>query len=86
MLTGAYIELFLIFITSVISAAYYIRLIRFMFFTSEKTNEVDYFSNIKYNKNFYYLLIIIFIMNIIIILYHETIFLHLLKLLIMVFV
>jgi len=57
--------------SSVLSAAYYIRLIRFMFFVSNRENKVVFKTDIKLGKSFYILLIFLFALNLFIIFYHN---------------
>ena len=82
---GAFLELFLILVMSIINAAYYIRLIRFLFFFKNKLIKVNYYTNINYKKNLYYLILFLFILNIIIIFFHNHIYIYILNLIINIF-
>jgi NADH:ubiquinone oxidoreductase subunit 2 (subunit N) len=57
--------------SSVLSAAYYIRLIRFIFFVSTRENKVSFKTDIKLDKSFYILLVFLFALNLFIIFYHN---------------
>jgi NADH-quinone oxidoreductase subunit N len=74
-----FIDLIILLIVSVVSAAYYIRIIRFIFFVSNKDNKVPFNTDIKLGKSFYILLIFLFILNLFIIFYHNWIFLYIFK-------
>jgi len=76
---GYYIDLFFLLLLSVISATYYIRLIRFIFFVSIKENIALSRTNIKLGKWLYFLITLLFIFNILIIFFHNWIFLYILK-------
>ena len=65
--------------TSVLSAVYYIRLIRFLSFTENKDKKIKFYTIIKLNKFFYFLIIFLFILNIFIIFYHNWIYLYIFK-------
>jgi NADH:ubiquinone oxidoreductase subunit 2 (subunit N) len=66
-----FIELVVLIGSSVLSAAYYIRLIRFLFFIESKDIKVKFYTAIKLNKLFYVLIAFLFIFNILIIFYHN---------------
>lgn len=74
-----FIDLMVLLNSSVLSAAYYIRLIRFMFFVSNRENKVVFKTDIKLGKSFYILLIFLFALNLFIIFYHNWIFLYIFK-------
>jgi len=70
---------------SVLSASYYIRLIRFIFFSDSKNEKVKMYSTIKFSFGFYDLLIVLIFLNIFIILVHNFIYLFILQHIIMYF-
>ena len=74
-----YFELFLLLGISVLSASYYIRLIRFIFFSESKNEKVKMYSTIKFNLGFYDLLVVLIFINIFIILIHNSVYLFILQ-------
>ena len=74
-----YFELFLLLGVSVLSASYYIRLIRFLFFSESKIEKIKMHSTIKFNYGFYELLVILIFLNIFMILIHNTVYLFILQ-------
>ena len=80
------IELFVLLGASIISAAYYIRLIRFIYFVENKNNKVKIYTNIKYKKIFYNIIILLFIINILVIFFHNWIYLYLFKCVLSLFI
>lgn len=72
-------ELMIFLSISVLSASYYIRLIRFIFFIDNKNKKVKVFSNLYFDKAFYNLIFLLFFINIITIILHNTIFLFIFK-------
>lgn len=87
LVSGGYffLAILLLFI-NIISTLYYIRLIRFLFFTEDKNNKVEYLNvNIKYPALLYELMMVLFILNILALFYHNYILLFLLNNIIMFF-
>lgn len=80
-----FIELIILIGSSVLSAAYYIRLIRFLFFIENKDIKAKFYTTIKFNKPFYILIAFLFILNILIIFYHNWLYLYILKCLLSLF-
>lgn len=76
------IELFILLLLSVLSSAYYIRLIRFLFFMDSKNLKITYFNNMNSDKNdlFIFFLLFIFLLNIFIIFFHPVIYAYIFKL------
>jgi NADH-quinone oxidoreductase subunit N len=74
-----FMDLIILIGTSVLSAVYYIRLIRFLSFTENKDKKIKFYTIIKLNKFFYFLIIFLFILNIFIIFYHNWIYLYIFK-------
>ena len=74
-----FFELFVLLGISVLSASYYIRLIRFIFFSESKNEKVKMYSNIKFNLGFYDLLVVLIFINIFIILIHNSVYLFILQ-------
>jgi NADH-quinone oxidoreductase subunit N len=74
-----FIDLIILIGTSILSAAYYIRLIRFLSFIENKDKKVKFYTTIKLNKLFYLLIVFLFILNILIIFYHNWIYLYIFK-------
>ena len=74
-----FFELFLLLGISVLSASYYIRLIRFIFFSENKIEKAKMYSSIKFNFGFYDLLIFLVFLNIFIIFIHNTVYLFILQ-------
>lgn len=74
-----FFELFLLLGISVLSASYYIRLIRFIFFSESKNEKVKMYSTIKFSLGFYDLLILLIFLNIFIILIHNFVYLFILQ-------
>lgn len=76
------IELFIFLLISVLSSAYYIRLIRFLFFMDSKNFKITYFNNLNTDKNdlFIFFLLFIFLFNIFIIFFHATLYAYIFKL------
>jgi NADH-quinone oxidoreductase subunit N len=64
---------------SILSATYYIRIIRFFFFFQKRDYKLKIFSIIKYDQAIYHLIIILFLLNIFVILFHNIIYLVILK-------
>lgn len=64
---------------SVLSASYYIRIIRFFFFFQKRDTKVIIYNQIKYDNMLFHLIIIVFVLNIFVILFHNIIFLIILK-------
>lgn len=69
---------------SILSSSYYIRLLRFLFF-SFKSIKIKRYSVIKFNNFFYNFIIILFIINLFTIIYHNIIFLIIFKHVLMLF-
>jgi len=82
---GQFVELILLIGASVLSSAYYIRLIRFLFFIEKKDMKIKFYTTIKLNKSFYILIVFLFILNILIIFYHNWLYLYILKCLLNLF-
>jgi len=76
---GSYIELFILLIVSIISAAYYIRILRFLFFLNNKNLKIKTFLNLKYSESLLIYLILLFILNMLIIILHPWIYLLIFK-------
>ena len=74
-----FIDLIILIGTSILSSAYYIRLIRFLYFIENKDKKVKFYTIIKLNKLFYFLIVFLFILNLLIIFYHNWIYLYILK-------
>src|SRR5205085_9585726 len=64
---------------SILSATYYIRIIRFFFFFQKRDSKLKIFSKIKYDETIYHIIIILFLLNIFVILFHNIIYLVILK-------
>lgn len=62
-----------------LSASYYIRLIRFIFFSESKNEKVKMYSTIRFNLGFYDLLVVLIFINIFIILIHNSVYLFILQ-------
>lgn len=71
MAKGQFIDLAVLIFVSVLSATYYIRLIRFLSFTESKDKKVKFYTSIKLNKSLYFLITLLFIFNLLIIFYHN---------------
>lgn len=63
---------------SILSSSYYIRLLRFFYF-SFKTNKIKRYSTIKFDNSFYNLIMLLFMINLFTIIYHNIIFLIIFK-------
>jgi NADH-quinone oxidoreductase subunit N len=74
-----YFELFLLLGISVLSASYYIRLIRFIFFSENKIKKVKLHTSLDFSFGFYDLLVFLIFLNIFIILIHNTVYLFILQ-------
>lgn len=70
---------------SVLAASYYVRIIRFIIFLQKKKVIVKTFSTIRYSSMLYHVLIILFILNLFIFFFHNTIYLIILKYIIIFF-
>ena len=70
------LELIILLIFSILSSAYYIRLIRFLFFTEKKLLKISYLNNYNIDNEdiLLFILLLIFILNILIIFFHVTIY------------
>lgn len=76
----------IILLVSILITMYYIRLLRFLLFTEEKDNKVNYLNiNKKYTESFYFLIMFLFILNILILFLHNYILLFILKIIITFF-
>jgi NADH-quinone oxidoreductase subunit N len=64
---------------SVVSASYYIRIIRFFFFFQKRETKVYIYSNIKFDEMLFHVMILVFILNLLAIIFHNIIFLIILK-------
>ena len=73
------VDLIILLVASICSAAYYIRLIRFSSFTSIKDSKALFYTEIKLNKSFYFLLLFLFALNLFVIFYHNWIYLYIFK-------
>jgi NADH-quinone oxidoreductase subunit N len=73
------IEAIVLLCVSVLSASYYIRLIRFLYFIENKNKKIEFHSFVKLNSLFFYLIAFLFILNILIIFFHNWIYLYLFK-------
>jgi NADH-quinone oxidoreductase subunit N len=69
---------------SILAASYYIRILRFIFF-SNKTYKVKRYSIIKFDNAFYNLIVFLFFINIFTALYHSIIFIIILKYILLLF-
>lgn len=69
---------------SILSSSYYIRLLRFFYF-SFKVNKIKRYSIIKFDMFFYNLIIILFMINLFTIVYHNIIFLIIFKYVLILF-
>lgn len=69
---------------SVLGSSYYIRIIRFIYF-SMKHNKIKRYSTIKFDNLFYNLIFILLIINIFTIVYHNMLFLILFKKILLLF-
>jgi NADH:ubiquinone oxidoreductase subunit 2 (subunit N) len=74
-----YFELFLLLSISVLSASYYIRLIRFIFFSNNKIDKVKLHTPLEFSFGFYDLLVFLIFLNIFLILIHNTVYLFILQ-------
>lgn len=77
-------EVLLFLSISILSSSYYIRLLRFFYF-SFKSNKIKRYSIIKFDNSFYNLIMILFMINLFTIIYHNTIFLIIFKYVLMLF-
>jgi NADH:ubiquinone oxidoreductase subunit 2 (subunit N) len=68
---GHFIDLVMLIGFSILSAAYYIRLIRFLYFVESKNQKIKFYTTVKLSKSFYFLIVFLFILNILIIFYHN---------------
>lgn len=69
---------------SILSSSYYIRLLRFFYF-SFRTNKIKRYSIIKFDNFFYNLILILFMINILTVIYHNIIFLIIFKYVLLLF-
>lgn len=69
---------------SILSSSYYIRVLRFFYF-SFKTNKIKRYSTIKFDNFFYNLIMILFMINLFTIIYHNIIFLIIFKYVLLLF-
>jgi NADH:ubiquinone oxidoreductase subunit 2 (subunit N) len=74
-----FIDIAMLIGVSVLSSAYYIRLIRFLSFTETKDKKVKFNEIVKLSNSFYALIAFLFLINILIIFFHNWIFLYILK-------
>jgi NADH-quinone oxidoreductase subunit N len=79
-----FLVVILLFINILITV-YYIRLIRFLFFTENRNMKVNYlYVNVKFSKSLYDLMMFLFILNIFVLFYHNYILLFILNIIITV--
>jgi NADH-quinone oxidoreductase subunit N len=71
---------------SILSASYYIRIIRFFFFFQKRDIKSKIYSKIIYDQTLYHLIIILFVLNIFLIFFHNIIYLIILKKIIIWFI
>jgi NADH-quinone oxidoreductase subunit N len=71
---------------NILVTIYYIRLIRFLLFTEDKSMKVNYlYVNVKFSKSLYDLIMFLFILNILVLFYHNYILLFIINILITIF-
>lgn len=71
LMSGRIIDLCILLGCSVLGAAYYIRLIRFLFFIESKNKKVMFYTMLPINNLLYFLIVFLFVLNILIIFYHN---------------
>jgi NADH-quinone oxidoreductase subunit N len=77
-----FLVIILLFI-NILVTIYYIRLIRFLLFTEDKSMKVNYlYVNVKFSKSLYDLIMFLFILNILVLFYHNYILLFILNIII----
>lgn len=79
-----FFEVLIFLSVSILSSSYYIRLLRFFYF-SFKTNKIKRYSVIKFDASFYNLMVLLFMINLFTIIYHNIIFLIIFKHVLMLF-
>ena len=79
------LEVLMFLSVSVLSSSYYIRLLRFIYFSS-KINKVQRYSVLKFDNSFYNLIFILLLINILTVFFHNIIFLIILKYVIFLFI
>jgi NADH-quinone oxidoreductase subunit N len=83
---GYFFLVVIILFLNIVITIYYIRLIRFLLFTEEKNNKVNYlYVNKKYTDSLYSLMIFLFMLNIFTLFFHNYILLFILNIIITFF-
>src|SRR5205085_718268 len=83
---GYFFLVIILLLINILTTIYYIRLIRFLLFTEEKNNKVNYLHvNKKFSDSLYSLIIFLFMLNIFTIFYHNYILLFILNVIITFF-
>jgi hypothetical protein len=78
------LEVLILLSVSILGSSYYIRILRFLYF-SYKTYKVKRYSIIKFDNLFYNLIVFLFIINVFTVIYHNIIFLIIFKYILLMF-